>query len=492
MRGPRRRASTYRITRFENVEPRQLLAADLTTGLFTGFTSEVAVVGPQTAPQEAHDLTGLTDVVNDYGFDGLGQTVVVIDTGVAYDHTALGGRVILGPDYAEGDGDPYDDGFSGSHGTHVAGIIASDDEVYCGVAPGVDVVAIRVFDDSGAGYFEWVESALSWVHDNLDSFDNPITTVNMSLGAEWNSDSLPSWAILEEELAQLYEDGVFITVSAGNSFTSYNTPGVNYPATSPYVTPVASVSASGNLSGFSQRSADVIAAPGESIWSTVPDYEGNWNGIDDDFTQFSGTSMAAPYVAGAGVLIRQAYEFAGVNDVTPEMINQVMHDTADHIYDSVTGATYDRLNLARAIESIMPDDEYGSAASEAYQLGVLGSGTTLAGAVATLDDADWFRFTAEAGGTVTLSAKATLELAVDWQVVGVSTTGTADGGVRFDVEAGQTVTFGLSTTDGLGYYTLDVSLEADPAESEPDFTDWVLWTGPRLTTFSSKQTPGLR
>ena len=44
------RASTFRISRFENVEPRQLLAADLTTGLFTGFTSEVAAVGPQNGP----------------------------------------------------------------------------------------------------------------------------------------------------------------------------------------------------------------------------------------------------------------------------------------------------------------------------------------------------------------------------------------------------------------------------------------------------------
>ena len=471
MRGARRRASTYRTTRFESVEQRQLLAADFTTGLFAGFSSEIAAVAPQTTPEQAHDLTGLTDVVDDYGFDGQGQTVVVIDSGVAYDHTSLGGRVILGPDYAEGDNDPYDDGFAGSHGTHVAGIIASDHEVYCGVAPGVDVVAIRVFDDSGAGYFEWVESALAWVHENLDAFDNPITTVNMSLGAEWNSDSIPGWAILEEELAQLYADDVFITVSAGNSFTSYNAPGVNYPAASPYVTPVASVDSSGDLSNFSQRSADVIAAPGEAIWSTVPDYEGDWNGIDDDFTRFSGTSMAAPYVAGASMLIRQAYEFAGAGDVTPEMINQLLHDTADRVYDGITGVTYDRLNLARAIDAIMPADDYGSALSDAHNLGTLDSAATVAGAVATLDDADWFRFTAAAGGTVTLSAQTTLELDAKWDLRGVSATQIADGSLVFSVEAGQTVSFGLSTSDGLGYYTLDVSLEADPAVSEPDFTD---------------------
>lgn len=470
MRGPRRRASIHRISRFENVEPRHLLAADFTTGLFTGFASEVAVFGPQAAPVAPHDLTGLYEVVAQTGFDGSGQTVVVIDTGVAYDHTALGGHVIPGPDYAEGDDDPYDDGFSGSHGTHVAGIIASDHEVYRGVAPGVDVLAIRVFDDSGAGYFEWVESALTWVHEHLTAFDNPITTVNMSLGADWNSDSLPSWAILEEELALLHADGVFITVSAGNSFSSYGVPGVNYPASSPYVMPVASVDASGNLSGFSQRSSDVIAAPGEAIWSTVPDYEGNWNGIDDDFTRFSGTSMAAPYVAGASVLIRQAYEFAGIDGVTPDMIAQVMRQTADRVYDPVTKATYNRLNVERAISSILPADEYGSAAADAHDLGTLGAGVTLSGAIAALDDADWFRFTAESSGTVTLSAETTLELTAQWDVVGATARQTAGGTIEFTVEAGQTVAFGISTTDGLGHYALEVSLEADPA-SEPDFTD---------------------
>ncbi len=470
MRGPRRRASIDRISRFENVEPRHLLAADLTTGLFTGFASEVAVVGPRAAPVAPHDLTGLYEVVAQTGFDGSGQTVVVIDTGVAYDHTALSGRVILGPDFAEGDDDPYDDGFSGSHGTHVAGIIAADHAIYRGVAPGVDVLAIRVFDDSGAGYFEWVESALMWVHEHLTAFDNPITTVNMSLGAQWNSDSVPSWAILEEELALLHAEGVFITVSAGNSFSSYGVPGVNYPAASPYVMPVASVDATGNLSGFSQRSSDVIAAPGEAIWSTVPDYEGDWNGIDDDFTRFSGTSMAAPYVAGASVLIRQAYEFAGIEHVTPDMIAQVMHQTADRVYDPVTKATYNRLNIERAIGSILPADEYGSVAEDAHDLGTLGADVTLAGAIAALDDADWFRFTAESSGTVTVSAETTLELTAKWDFVGATATRTAAGTIEFTVEAGQTVAFGLSTTDGLGHYTLQVSLEADPA-SEPDFID---------------------
>ena len=81
----------------------------------------------------------------------------------------------------------------------------------------------------------------------------PITTVNLSLGTAWNSSSLPNWATLEEELKQLAQDGLFISVAAGNSFLTYNAPGLSYPAASQHVTPVASVDAKGNLSRYSQR-----------------------------------------------------------------------------------------------------------------------------------------------------------------------------------------------------------------------------------------------
>ena len=110
----------------------------------------------------AHDSTGLTGVRNDYGFTGAGQTVAVIDSGIAWDHSALGGglganyRVVGGWDFTENDANPYDDGPWGSHGTHVAGIVGADaaGTNYDGVAPGVDLVGLRVFDDAGAGLLQ--------------------------------------------------------------------------------------------------------------------------------------------------------------------------------------------------------------------------------------------------------------------------------------------------------------------------------------------------
>ncbi len=123
-------------------------------------------------------------------------------------------------DFAEGDADPYDDGIAGSHGTHVAGIIASRDSSCLGVASGVDLVSLRVFDDSGKGSFQWVEEALQWVHAHLNAFANPITTVNLSFGTTWNGETGPDWSIIEDELALLEADGVFIAVAAGNSFST--------------------------------------------------------------------------------------------------------------------------------------------------------------------------------------------------------------------------------------------------------------------------------
>lgn len=317
---------------------------------------------------EAHASLGgviqpAASFVRDYGFTGDGQTVVVIDSGIAYDHVSLGGgygngyQVVGGWDFAENDADPYDDGPGGFHGTHVAGIIGANDSRYSGLASGVDLVALRVFDDQSNGYFRWVEQALAWVHQRRSSFANPITTVNLSLGSEWNSASLPNWGTLEDELRQLEQDGIFVAVSAGNSFQQYNATGLSYPAVSEYVVPVASVDAGGNLSRFSQRHDRVLAAPGERITSTVPDHYYGGDGIKNDFGAASGTSMAAPYVAAASVLVRQAMQAAGQTIVTPDGIYELLRSTADSVYDSVTQSTYHRVNLERALESLKGSDQ---------------------------------------------------------------------------------------------------------------------------------------
>ncbi|MEX2187174.1 MAG: S8 family serine peptidase, partial [Pirellulales bacterium] len=346
----------------ESVEPRLLFAADsvdaAASSLSTAGNMQVELPAALSTASMGGDVSTSVSTTN-YGFTGAGQTVVIIDSGIAWDHSALGGgigagqHIVGGWDFAENDADPYDDGPMGTHGTHVAGIIGSLDPRYPGLSPGADIVALRVFDDQGQGDFPRIEAALRWVHDHLNSFANPITTVNLSVGARWNAEGAPEWSIIEDELATLEADGVFIAVAAGNSFANYDQQvGLAYPAASSHVVPVASVDANGMLSSFSQRSDRVLAAPGRNVMSTVPDYAGNFNYRADDFLTLSGTSMAAPHVAAASMLVREALAAAGRTRVTQADIYAVLRDTADVVFDTITGQDYRRLNIERALGSI--------------------------------------------------------------------------------------------------------------------------------------------
>ncbi len=477
MRPSDRRRSRARIARLEALEPRELLSAMPAYDFWlddhhlpaTGLYAD-----PNPAMADAHAATGLDQARAAYGFAGAGQTVAVIDTGIAYTHYALGGgygpayRVVGGWDFTKNTADAFDAGPYGSHGTHVAGIVGSDDSAHTGVAPEVDLVALRVFDDNGGGYFSWVEQALWWVHENQSAFENPITAVNLSLGTAYNSASIPSWAMLEGALAQLKADGIFVAVAAGNSFSQFNAPGLSYPAASPHVVPVGSVDASGMLSSFSQRHTRMIAAPGRAIMSTVPDYMGNYNGIHDDFARYSGTSMAAPYVAGASVLLREAYAFAGAGNVDQATLYNAMYSTADTFFDAATGQHYQRLNLQAALDAIMPADDYGSTAHTAHSMGTLTSSLSLAGHISRLDDADWFQFTAGSTGTTTVTINPNWNLVPQWHTQGFNATvGNGGNSISFNVVAGNTYRFGLTTADGLGHYQLHAGINGGAGARNP-------------------------
>ena len=198
----RRSDSNSRRLQFEQFEKRLVMSAQAIAPDIAQLLPELEQASPMVTGQDVVIQTNdsianptlenaaaeAAQIAAEYGFDGSGQTVAVIDTGIAFDHAAFGDgfgeghQVVGGYDFAENDSNPYDDGPAGFHGTHVAGIIGSQDSEFSGVSSGVDLVALRVFNDNGVGELELVEKALQFVIDNKDSYRNPITTVNLSLG----------------------------------------------------------------------------------------------------------------------------------------------------------------------------------------------------------------------------------------------------------------------------------------------------------------------
>lgn len=466
------RKRSQRVANIESLEARLALTAapvaDFSLDAF--YASQVRTeadyqVLESLSLAKAHDITGMHSIFANYGLYGEGQTIAVIDTGIAWDHIALGGgfgpgyRVVGGWDFAENDANPYDDAPAGFHGTHVAGIISSNHPDNPGVAQGVDLVALRVFDDKGNGSLSWVEKALQWVYDNRNKFENPITTVNLSLGTNWNSTSVPNWSMLEDEFRKLNEVGIFIAVAAGNSFQNYGTPGLSYPASSPYVTPVGSVNPDGSVSYFSQRHDRAIFAPGANIRSSIPDAAGNNNGIADDWASVSGTSMATPYVAAVSALVRQAMQFSGKANVNQTDIYDHLRRTADRVWDGATGQYYLRINVGRAIDALMPRADNDSAANPTANLGVLRSSLSMKGQIQRKQDVDYFTFTAGQSGVVRVSAKTDFELVAKWGVIG-ATGQMKDGAFEFRVEAGKQYTITLGTGKGVGNYSFTATLSS--------------------------------
>lgn len=484
MSNNRRSSANTRRLQFEQFEKRLVMSAQAVAPGIAELLPELELSSPATTGQDVviqtNDSIGNLTLENaagdaariaaEYGFDGAGQTVAVIDTGIAYDHAAFGGgfgegsQVVGGYDFAENDAIPYDDGPAGFHGTHVAGVIGSQDAEFSGISPGVDLVALRVFNDFGVGDIELVEKALQFVIDNKDSYRNPITTVNLSLGTSWND---PNFGVLEDEFAQLESEGIFISVAAGNSFQQIGGQGLSYPAVSQHVVPVASHGSDGLLSDFSQRDDRVLVAPGEDIRSAVPDHLFA-SGREDAFLTASGTSQAAPWVAGASVILRQANEFVGNFGVTQAELYDQFIATSDQVYDAITDTSYSRINFRAALESVI-GDHFGEKLSEATSLGNLGDGDVIAGTIGTITDVDAIKFTAEFSGRVELALSGTHDLQPNINFLGRDAT--FDGNtISFDVEAGQEYGFEISTLNGTGHYelaaTYQVATSPDPIITE--------------------------
>lgn len=356
------RRFNFRSPQFECLEQRTMLSVSPVTLSMGDYTAQSAIYGENLSYASTgvlkynsivDDLIGLSKTQEKYGLTGAGQTVVIIDSGITTDHNAFSsGQIVGGWDFAENDANYSDDSSFGGHGTHLAGILAGSTVKYSGVAPGVDLVILRVFDDNGVGSFELIEQALQWVEKNLNSYDNPITAVNLSVGSVSSNSNSSDWTILDDELKSLNESGVFISVAAGNDYKKYPDAGVAYPASSEYTVSVGALDGSGKIADYTQRNSETIFAPGYGIYSSVPDILGNNNNISDDYTRMTGSSMSTPIITGVSCLLREAFSKMGYETVSQSDIYGVMVKTADKVFDSVSGQNYNRINVLSAVEYI--------------------------------------------------------------------------------------------------------------------------------------------
>ena len=218
------------------------------------------------------------------GHTGRGVRVAVFDSGINYTHPDLAPNYRGGYDFVNNDAAPWDDN---GHGTHVAGTIAAarDDAGVVGVAPDVDLYAVKVLGADGYGYVSTFISGIDW------AVRNSIQVTNHSYGGVARS------AIFEEALANAAARGMVHTASAGNRGACDGTgDSVGYPAGYRSVIAVAATDSTDTRACFSSTGPDVeIAAPGVQIRSTLRSgaYGDRWNG----------TSMAAPHVAGTAALL---------------------------------------------------------------------------------------------------------------------------------------------------------------------------------------------
>lgn len=317
------------------------------------------------------NLIGLPSAFANTTYRGTGYSVVVIDTGIDYRSVDLGGgfgvgkRVIAGWDFVNNDADPMDDN---GHGTHVAGIIGSSNATYSGVAPDVNLIALKVLDKNGSGSFGAVEDALKWVVANQSKYN--IVAINMSIGSG-NYNTNP-FTFLEDELTSLKSQGVFTAVAAGNSFYTNNSQvGLGYPAISTQVVSVGAVwsgnfgtvawasgardetTAADRIASFSQRASSLsIMAPGAIINSTY---------LNNTYKTMAGTSMASPVVAGAAALLHQAMDAKNLT-ANQDTILALMKKTGATVVDGDdendnvvnTGLSFKRLNVGAALADLGP------------------------------------------------------------------------------------------------------------------------------------------
>ena len=228
-----------------------------------------------------------------------GVVVAVLDTGVS-PHRELAAALLPGRNFTPAPGGSADSTDRNGHGTHVAGTVAADaGSVVEGIAVGAKVLPVKVLDDSGSGDSSWINRGILW------AADQGADVINMSLGGQYGS------TVYDRAIEYARSKGASVIAAAGNA----NTSATFMPAAAPGVIGVAATDQNRGKASFSNYGSYVdVAAPGVAITSTYP---GN------RFAGMSGTSMAAPHVAGVVALME-----AAAPSITPDQVQRALTSSA--------------------------------------------------------------------------------------------------------------------------------------------------------------------
>ncbi|MEC7709239.1 MAG: S8 family serine peptidase, partial [Planctomycetota bacterium] len=310
----------------------------------SGGTTDADIDAP-----EAWDITtGSRDVV-----------IGVIDSGVDVTHPDLAANIWVNPGETPNNGidddgngfiddvngwDFYDDDNTpndgNGHGTHVAGTIGAvgnNNLGITGVNWEVSLLPLRFLGNDGSGWTSDAVAAVNYATMLKRYFGINVVATNNSWGGGGYSRTL------DRAIEAANDEGIMFVAAAGNEGNNNDT-NPRYPTNydAPNVISVAALNRNDNLAGFSNYGATTVdvGAPGVSIYSTLP---GN------SYGSFSGTSMAAPHVAGVVGLLNAAKPGISVTEVSNAILGTV--DTLQ----SLNGKTVSggRVNAAAALTSIL-------------------------------------------------------------------------------------------------------------------------------------------
>ena len=306
--------------------------------------SPVKTAGHSSPTTDYPEVVG-ADMVWEQGNLGSGITVAIVDTGLGK-HTGLftdingnnKTRIVGWYDLVENSRKPSD---PNGHGAHVAGIIANTQKdaknQWEGIAPGVNLVGVRVLDREGAGTYERVIQGIQWVLDHQAEYN--IRVMNLSLVSPVQS---PYWADpLNQAVMQAWSAGIVVVAAAGNGGSGSMSVGV--PGNNPYVitvgaftdnyTPldwsddyIAPFSAAGpTLDGFVKP--DVVAPGGHMVSSMLSNsylaHAHEANKINSTYFSMAGTSQATGVVSGIVALTLAQHP-----ELTPNQVKYRVMNTA--------------------------------------------------------------------------------------------------------------------------------------------------------------------